>query len=80
MVPADAALGGGAGPEEPIPGEAVALPGGDELLRRLRLGDPPVVGYLRDGRLLLDLRTVAPEDDAALVGAVGRARALAGSA
>ena len=40
--------------------------------RRLRLGDPPVVGYLRDGRLMLDLRTVDPADDEALAGAVER--------
>jgi len=29
-----------------------------------------VVGYLREGRLLLDLRTVDPDDDEALVAAV----------
>ena len=52
-----------------------------ELQARLRRGTPrhpPVVGYLRDGRLLLDLRTVDPEDDEALVGAVRAA--LAGGA
>ncbi|HYG62890.1 MAG TPA: L-seryl-tRNA(Sec) selenium transferase, partial [Thermoanaerobaculia bacterium] len=75
IVPADAFLGGGSAPEEPIPGEALALPGDDELLARLRRGDPPVVGYIRRGRLLLDLRTVAPEDDEALVDAVRRALA-----
>jgi len=32
-----------------------------------------VIAYLRHGRLLLDLRTVAPEDDEPLVGAVRRA-------
>ena len=73
IVPADAFLGGGSAPEEPIPGEALALPGGTELLARLRLGEPPVIGYLRHGRLLLDLRTVAPEDDELLLGAVRRA-------
>jgi L-seryl-tRNA(Ser) seleniumtransferase len=42
--------------------------GGDAapLERRLRLGDPPVVGRIQDGRLLLDLRTVLPEQDDAL--------------
>ena len=74
VVTADAFLGGGAAPEAPIPGEVVALPGDDELLARLRLGgpngEPPVVGYLREGRLLIDLRTVAPADDALLVAAV----------
>jgi len=75
IAPAEAFLGGGSAPEVPIPGEALSLPGNDGLLARLRLGDPPVVGYLRQGRLILDLRTVAPEDDEALIAAV---RAAAG--
>ena len=78
VVPAEAFVGGGSAPEAPIPGEALALPGDDALLKRLRLGDPPVVGYLRGGRLLLDLRTVDPADDAELVAAVRRAREAAG--
>jgi L-seryl-tRNA(Ser) seleniumtransferase len=70
IVPAEAFLGGGSAPEAPIPGEALALPGDDALLARLRQGDPPVVGYLRHERLHLDLRTVAPEDDDLLIAAV----------
>jgi L-seryl-tRNA(Ser) seleniumtransferase len=73
IVAAEAFLGGGSAPEAPIPGEALALPGDDALLARLRLGDPPVVGYLRQGRLLLDLRTVDPVDDESLIAAVERA-------
>jgi L-seryl-tRNA(Ser) seleniumtransferase len=72
IVAAEAFLGGGSAPEAPIPGEALALPGDDALLARLRRGDPPVVGYLRQGRLLLDLRTVDPGDDEALIAAVRR--------
>src|SRR5882724_7780088 len=75
IVPAEAFLGGGSAPEAPIPGEALALPGDPELLARLRLGTPPVVGYLREGRLLLDLRTVDPEDDPTLVAALRAALA-----
>ena len=74
VVPAEAFVGGGSAPEAPIPGEALALPGDDALLARLRLGEPPVVGYLRQGRLLLDLRTVGAGDDEALAAAVRRAR------
>jgi len=74
LVPAEAFVGGGAAPEAPIPGEALALPGDEALARRLRTGRPAVVGYLRAGRLLLDLRTVDPDDDAALVDAVRAAR------
>jgi L-seryl-tRNA(Ser) seleniumtransferase len=80
IVPADAFLGGGSAPEAPIPGEALALPGSAELLSLLRQGEPPVVGYLRHGRLLLDLRTVAPEDDPELLAAVHRALQAAGDA
>ncbi|HXU30913.1 MAG TPA: L-seryl-tRNA(Sec) selenium transferase [Thermoanaerobaculia bacterium] len=73
IVPAEAYLGGGSAPEAPIPGEALALPDEPEISRRLRCGPVPVVGYLRDGRLLLDLRTVDPDDDAALAEAVAQA-------
>src|SRR5882724_7312583 len=75
IVPAEAFLGGGSAPEAPIPGEALALPGDPELLARLRLGAPPIVGYLREGRLFLDLRTVDPEDDPTLVAALRAALA-----
>ncbi|HTQ79915.1 MAG TPA: L-seryl-tRNA(Sec) selenium transferase [Thermoanaerobaculia bacterium] len=74
VVPAEAFLGGGSAPEAPIPGEALALPGDPDLLARLRLGTPPVVGYLREGKLLLDLRTVDPADDPLLLAAVAAAR------
>ena len=67
-------LGGGSAPEQGIPAEAVVLPQDDEMLARLRLGEPPVVAYQKDGRLVLDLRTVDPSDDAELIAAVARAR------
>jgi L-seryl-tRNA(Ser) seleniumtransferase len=73
LVAADAYLGGGSAPEMPIAGEAVSIPGDSKLLRRLRLGAPSIVGYLRKSRLILDLRTVDPSDDEGLVGAVRRA-------
>lgn len=75
VVVAEAYLGGGAAPERPLPGEALALPADEALLARLRTGDPPVVGYIKEGRLILDLRTVDPADDETLVEAVRRARA-----
>ena len=43
----------------------------DELAARLRAADPPVIGRIEDGRLLLDPRTLA-DDEIPLV-----ARALA---
>ena len=81
LVPADAFLGGGSAPEAPIPGEALSLAGSDALVTRLRRGSrgsPPVAGYLRQGRLILDLRTVDPEDDELLVAAVRQALGRSG--
>jgi L-seryl-tRNA(Ser) seleniumtransferase len=45
----------------------------EDLARRLRLGDPAVVGRIEHGRLLLDLRTVDPRDDAKVRAALLRA-------
>ena len=50
------------------PSAAVSLP--EHYAAALRTGTPAVVGRIEDGRCLLDLRTVAPEDDDALLRAV----------
>jgi L-seryl-tRNA(Ser) seleniumtransferase len=71
VVRSTAAVGGGGAPGVDLPSAAVALPA--ELAAPLRTGTPPVVGHVKDGRLLLDLIAVAPDDDAALVSAVVRA-------
>jgi L-seryl-tRNA(Ser) seleniumtransferase len=63
-----AAVGGGGAPDVELPSAAVSLP--ESYAAALRTGTPAVVGRLEDGRCLLDLRTVAPEDDDALVAAV----------
>jgi L-seryl-tRNA(Ser) seleniumtransferase len=70
VVAAEAFLGGGAAPERPVQGEALALRGDSTLLERLRQGDPPVIAYVREKGLILDLRTVDPEDDELLMEAV----------
>jgi len=70
-VPSEAAVGGGGAPGVVLPSAAVALPA--ELAEPLRLGEPAVVGRVAGGRLLLDLLTLPPEDDARLVEAVRRA-------
>ena len=44
-----------------------------ELARRLRLGQPPVVARIEREHLLLDPRTVLPEEDATLIEAVAAA-------
>jgi L-seryl-tRNA(Ser) seleniumtransferase len=63
-----AAVGGGGAPGVELPSAAVSLP--EPYAARLRAGAPAVVGRLETGRCLLDLRTVAPEDDDLLMTAV----------
>jgi L-seryl-tRNA(Ser) seleniumtransferase len=68
--PAGAAGGGGAqaggakdGGEAPAgDGPAGRELGAQELLERLRRGEPAVIGAIRDGKVLLDLSTVLPDD------------------
>jgi L-seryl-tRNA(Ser) seleniumtransferase len=60
VVDSTARVGGGALPLVELPGPAVALPGApDALAAALRRGDPPLLGRIEDGRLLLDPRTLA---------------------
>ena len=42
----------------------------DRLAAALRSGTPPVVGRLREGCLLLDMRTVSPRQDTQILGAL----------
>ena len=57
VEPSRARAGGGALPLTELESFACVLP--EELARPLRLADPPVVGIVRDGKLLLDCRTLA---------------------
>jgi L-seryl-tRNA(Ser) seleniumtransferase len=63
-----ARVGGGALPLAEIPSFACALP--EHLAVPLRLGNPPVVGIIRDGRLLLDCRTLTDVELAEVAAAV----------
>ena len=67
-VASEATVGGGGAPGVTLPSAAVSLPG--RFAAALRAGDPAVLGRLRDGRCLLDLRAVPPEADVELYGAV----------
>ena len=75
VVEATARVGGGALPLIELPGPVVALPAPspDAVAARLRAGEPPVAGRIEGGRLLLDPRTLAPEE----VEAAGRAAVAA---
>ena len=68
MVDCVAAVGGGGAPDVALPSAGLSLP--ERYAAALRAGDPPVVGRVEAGRCLLDLRTVAPDDDELLATAV----------
>jgi L-seryl-tRNA(Ser) seleniumtransferase len=65
-------VGGGALPLAELPSCACAVEEG--LAEPLRAGDPPVVGVVRDGRLLLDCRTLTDAEADEVAGAVLAAR------
>jgi len=67
-----ARVGGGALPLAELPSFACALE--EELASPLRSGDPPVVGIVRDGKLLLDCRTLADDEVDEVAAAVAAAR------
>jgi len=67
-VESEAAVGGGGAPGVVLPSAAVELP--PLLADPLRLGDPPVVGHVTGGRLLLDLITVPESLDDTVIAAV----------
>ena len=66
-------VGGGALPLAELPSFACAVE--EQLASPLREGDPPVVGVLRDGRLLLDCRTLTDAEAEEAARAVQAARA-----
>jgi L-seryl-tRNA(Ser) seleniumtransferase len=67
-----ARVGGGALPHVELESHACAVE--EDLAVPLRLGEPPVVGVLRDGRLLLDCRTLTDAEADEVASAVRAAR------
>ena len=65
-------LGGGSLPTQKIPTWCVAITVAegsiDQLAHRLRLSSPALIGRVSKNRLLLDLRTIFPSQDSAVVG------------
>jgi L-seryl-tRNA(Ser) seleniumtransferase len=77
VVDGGSAVGGGAAPTVELPTALVSIAaraqGPDALAARLRAGAPPVVARVSGDRLLVDLRTVDPADEPALLDALARA-------
>lgn len=66
--PGESTIGGGSMPGETLPTVLVVVSGKgrygpESLAKRLRQQQPPVIGRIEGGKLLLDLRTVDPADD-----------------
>jgi L-seryl-tRNA(Ser) seleniumtransferase len=70
-------VGGGALPEVKLPTAALAVGATPAAARQLdealRRADPPVIGRITRDRLLLDCRTIRPEQIPAVAAALGRA-------
>ena len=63
LVPAVMTPGGGSAPDEDYPSLAVELAGeAQELLARLREWETPIIGTIADGKVLLNLASVLPEE------------------
>ncbi len=70
LIDGESVIGGGAAPSTVLSTCLLAITGdglsADELSARLRASNPAVIARVEDGRVLLDLRTVFPEQDAAI--------------
>jgi L-seryl-tRNA(Ser) seleniumtransferase len=65
IIESEAYVGGGALPQAAVPSIAVAITTAtpDALAARLRRESPAIVARIDEARVLLDLRTIAPEED-----------------
>ena len=73
-IDGESVIGGGAAPSSTLPTRLLAITcadlSADELAIRLLASDPPIIARVEDGRVLLDLRTVFPEQDRAIASAL----------
>jgi L-seryl-tRNA(Ser) seleniumtransferase len=68
VIATEALPGAGSAPGATLESAGIALRG--DRLAELRAGDPPVVARTRDGRTILDLRSVDPTDDEHVIAAL----------
>jgi L-seryl-tRNA(Ser) seleniumtransferase len=74
LVDGESVIGGGAAPSAVLPTRLIALThadrSADDLSDRLRSSDPAVIARVEEGRVMFDLRTVFPSQDATLAAAL----------
>jgi len=77
VLPTRSAIGGGSLPGQTQPSWAIAFATAtpDRLAAALRRAEPPVISRIEGGRVLVDVRTILPEQDHLLIQAVGPAMA-----
>jgi L-seryl-tRNA(Ser) seleniumtransferase len=79
VMAGESVIGGGAAPSAVLPTSLLAVVveglGADKVLVRLRNATPPIIARVQDHRVVLDLRTVFPDQDVAVVSAL---RAIGG--
>ncbi len=64
----ESVAGGGSTPDQTLPAWLVRLPGpANALERRLRAASPPIIARIEHDAVVLDLRTVAPSDEALIL-------------
>ena len=66
IVAGKSVAGGGSTPEQSLPTWLLAI-SGDAVETERRLRSQGVIGRIENGRVLLDLRTVSPDEEAKLV-------------
>ncbi len=78
IIDGDSLIGGGAAPSSVLATKLLAIThldlSAEEIATRLRNSDPPIIARVEDGRVLLDLRTVFPNQDAIIAEALRRIR------
>lgn len=66
LVPGESAIGGGAGPTSTLPTTLIAIThqnkSAQDIEHQLRSSAPPIIARISEGRVLLDLRTVFPDE------------------
>lgn len=76
IIDGESVVGGGAAPSSVLPTRLLALTSeglsADELCTRLRTSNPPIIARVEEGRVVIDLRTVFPEQDRLIADALAR--------
>lgn len=83
VIDGESVIGGGAAPSAVLPTKLLSLTcagfSASQLAAKLRASQPPVIVRVEDGRVLIDLRTVFPEQISALAGVLTNVRSDIGA-